>query len=352
MHRSPPPGVTSRRPVLRRGGTRRVRRRQVMLACVIFAVAVVISFSGGKSPPAPNPGPVPEYVKKLETVTVKLPGGVPLEMVRIGAGSFRMGSPESELDRFDCEGPVHKVDIKYDFYIGRYEVTQAQWLAVMGRWPVRVGPWQRINAKLKREPILSEPNRRYGEGANYPAYLVSWNDCQAFIEKLNRRIRKTGQGPATFRLPSEAEWEYACRGGTVTRYYFGDSLEGLETDDLFTDGQAGVLAGKRSDYIKFGPRGHQPYSTLAVGSKLPNQFGLYDMHGNVFEWCQDKWHHSYRDAPCDGRAWDNPARTDRSLRGGSFRSQAVSCRSAYRSSYPPGYRSETIGFRLVRSCEP
>ncbi|MHC4345064.1 MAG: formylglycine-generating enzyme family protein, partial [Planctomycetota bacterium] len=250
MRRSYPPGATSRRALLQLAGIRKVRRWLVILAGVIAVVVATILFYPRGKPPAPNPGPLPEYVDKLETTAFKLPGGVPLEMVRIGAGSFQMGSPESEADRFDCEGPVHTVNIKYDFCMGRYEVTQAQWLAVMGRWPVRVSPWRRIMAKVKRQPIANEPNPKYGKGPNHPAYFISWSDCQAFIEGLNRHIKKTGQGPATFRLPSEAEWEYACRAGTRTRFYFGDSLEGLDEDDLFIEGLAGVLGGKRSDYMK------------------------------------------------------------------------------------------------------
>jgi len=155
------------------------------------------------------------------TETILLPGNVPLELVRIPAGSFQMGSPNTERSRYDWEGPVHTVTIAYDFYMGRYEVTQAQWLAVMGCSPGGYA-WN------------------FGQGDSYPVYYVSWDDAQAFITALNKHITNTGQGPATVRLPSEAEWEYACLAGTNTRFYFGDSLS--VGDECESDGV-------RSQYI-------------------------------------------------------------------------------------------------------
>jgi formylglycine-generating enzyme required for sulfatase activity len=241
----------------------------VLLACLIGAVAAVISFRPRESPAAPNPGPLPEYVKKLETITVKLPGGVPLEMVRIPAGSFEMGADHIQ---YDWLAPVHTVNIKQDFYIGRYEVTQAQWLAVMGGWPAKVSPWRRMVAWFKKQPILSEPNPRDGKGPNYPAYFISWHDCKEFIKVLNEHIRKTGQGPVSFRLPSEAEWEYACRAGTQTRFFFGDSLGHDYGNHIFADGPAGVLPGNRSDYMRFGASDYPP-SVAVPGRTTIEQTG-------------------------------------------------------------------------------
>ncbi|MHC4808629.1 MAG: formylglycine-generating enzyme family protein, partial [Planctomycetota bacterium] len=145
-----------------------------------------------------------------KTMTLTLPGEVELEMVRIPAGVFKMGSPKKERGRSSDEGPVRKVTINYDFYMGKYEVTQAQWKAIMGRNPVY----------------------RCGIGDNYPVSHISWDSCQAFIRKLNQ----LGQG--TFRLPSEAEWEYACRAGSRRRFYFGDSSASADTCE---DCKAGTL---------------------------------------------------------------------------------------------------------------
>ena len=187
------------------------------------------------------------------TMTAMLPGNVPLELVRIPAGSFQMGSPDTERSRRGDEGPVHPVGIAYDFYLGKYEVTQAQWLAVMGSWPG------------------DAPN--YGVGDNYPAFYISWDNARNFITALNTHITATGQGPATMRLPSEAEWEYAGRAGTQTRFYFGDSLGVGDTveDD-----------GVRSLYMWYGGN-NSPKGSKPVGCKLPNAFGLYDMSGNLCE---------------------------------------------------------------------
>jgi formylglycine-generating enzyme required for sulfatase activity len=268
-----------------------------------------------------------------EEITINLPGNVPLVLVRIPAGSFQMGSPDTERGHWDDEGPVHTVNIAYSFYMGKYELTQRQWLAVMNSWPG------------------SAPNSTYGLGDNYPAYYVSWNDAQNFIAALNTHITTTGQGPATFRLPSEAEWEYACRAQTQTRFFFGDSLS---VDDYDTDGPAGTLPGNRSDYMWFWfncqGNANGAYGSKPVGTKLPNQFGLYDMSGNVWEWCQDWYHGSYTGAPSDGSAWESPVDTYRVVRGGDWHYNAYDCRSAFRGYYGlPGHRFGYIGFRFVRT---
>ena len=265
-----------------------------------------------------------------EEITIMLPGDVPLVLVRIPAGSFQMGSPDTERSRDSDEGPVHTVNITYDYYMGKYEVTQTQWIAVMGSWPGKA------------------PNSTYGVGDNYPAYYISWNDIAGsggFIEKLNQHITLTGQGSATFRLPSEAEWEYACRAGTQTRYFFGDSLS---VDDLRTDGPAGSLSGNRSDYMWFGGN-NTPYGNKEVGAKLPNQFGLYDMSGNVYDWCEDFWHSDYTNAPTDGSPWTTPTSSYRIIRGGDWGDYAYYCRSASRYFIDPGNRHFSIGFRLLRT---
>jgi formylglycine-generating enzyme required for sulfatase activity len=272
-----------------------------------------------------------------EEITIMLPGDVPLVMVRIPAGSFVMGSPDTERNRDSDEGPTHTVNIAYDFYMGKYELTQQQWLSVMGSWP---------------DSTYNPPNYpQYGHGDNYPAYLISWNDCQNFIASLNMHVTNTGQGPATFRLPSEAEWEYACRAGTQTRFFFGDSLS---VGDNCEDGSAGTLSGNRTDYMWYcrneGVRGASEYGSKEVGTRLPNQFGLYDMSGTVWEWCQDWRHHAYTGAPTDGSAWETPVGIYRVIRGGAWSNLAFACRSAHRSYSLPAYRYYLyLGFRLLRT---
>ena len=255
--------------------------------------------------PTPTPTPLPEIV-------ISLPGGVTLEMIQIPAGSFMMGSPDNEQDRWSVEGPQHQVDIGYDFYLGKYEVTKAQWQAVMG-----TTPWSR--------------QRYVSDDPKSPAVYVSWNDINGsggFIEKINA----LGQG--TFRLPSEAEWEYACRVVTMTRFYWGD-------DPNYT------LIG---DYAWYGSNAWSTNERYAhiVGQKLPNAWGVYDMSGNVWEWCQDTWHDSYNGAPTDGSAWEWPSSSYRVLRGGDWENFPRDCRSARRGDGFSGHR-HAYGFRLVRT---
>ena len=283
---------------------------QTLIGGTTLAFAPTYRFEGGSA----------------EETTITLPGGVPLVLVRIPSGSFQMGSPETERGRSGDEGPVHAVTIAYDFYMGKYEVTQAQWQAVMG----------------------SSKAWDYGVGDDYPAYYVSWVDIAdpgRFLDKLNQHLEATGQavGGKPFRLPSEAEWEYACRAGTQTRFYFGDSLS---VDDLGADGPAGVLPGNRSDYMWFGGN-NSPVGAKPVGRKLPNQFGLHDMHGNVSERCQD-WLHDYTGAPTDGSAWVAGG-TTRVLRGYDWFGNAQDCRSANRGDNLPGDGDSTHGLRLLRT---
>lgn len=183
---------------------------------------------------------------------------------------------------------------------------------------------------------------------------IPWNDCQNFITALNTHVTSTSQGPATFRLPSEAEWEYAGRAGKRTRFFFGDSLSVPDGD---TDGLAGTLPGNRSDYMwwTFNCKGdvNGAYGSKPVGMKLPNQFGLYDISGNVYEWCRDWWHTKYVGAPADGSAWESPTGSHRVIRGGSWEDTLIiSCRSAYRVGFFLDSRLELIAVRLSRSAEP
>ena len=242
---------------------------------------------------------------KLEE-TEDLGQSVSLEMVLIPAGTFMMGSPESEEDR-DYDETQHEVTITKPYYMGKYEVTQQQWEAVMGKNPIDT-------------PVeLFCDIRIHTEGVNLPVMDVSWENCQEFIKKLNA---KTDGG---YRLPTEAEWEYACRAGTTTAYSVGAKITPQD-----------------ANY-----RGLNIDKPVAVGSYKPNAFGLYDMHGNLFEWCED-W---YGDYPA-GAVTDpkGPATGERRvLRGGSFCFSESYARSSVRISFSPTYRIIGLGLRLART---
>jgi eukaryotic-like serine/threonine-protein kinase len=239
--------------------------------------------------------------------TEDLGGGVTLEMVAIPAGEFMMGSPAGEPERASDEGPQHRVTLPR-FYMGRFVVTQAQWQAVMGNNPSNF------------------------KGENRPVETVSWNDAQAFCKKLSQQ---TGR---TYRLPSEAEWEYACRAGTTTPFHFGPTIT-PELANYFGDFTYGS-----------GPKGQYRGQTTPVGSFAANQFGLYDMHGNVWEWCLDHGHKSYSGAPTDGSAWvENGNSSLRVMRGGSWLNNPGLCRSADRYMELPWSTDYGGGFRIVIS---
>lgn len=252
-----------------------------------------------------------------ERVAVTLPGGSPMAFVRISAGKFQMGSPPTEQDRESDEGPVHTVTIGYPFYLDKYEVTKAQWKAVMN-----TTPWSGQFA------VTDDPDS--------PAVYVSWNDLEGaggFIHKLNKYLSSSGQGKYRVRLPSEAEWEYACRAGTTTRFYWGDDLSGAKIGDY-------------AWYVKNAWRADEKYAH-PVGRKKPNPWGLYDMCGNIWEWCEDIYHPSYANAPSDGSAWVSPSTPNRVLRGGGWPYVAGRCRAAIRNCNNPSGRYNHMGFRLV-----
>jgi formylglycine-generating enzyme required for sulfatase activity len=260
-------------------------------------------------------------------------------MVRIPAGTFQMGSPDTERGRYvdwDCEGPVHQVTIAYDYYMGETEVTQAQWEALMETNPAT-------------DSYEAHYFGSWGVGNDYPVYYVSWDDIthtNGFLERLDAHSSYNG-----FRLPTEAEWEYACRAGTTTRFYFGDSLGCL---DMCQDCAAGTLPGNRSDYMRYCGN-YTQYGSKPVLGKLPNEFGLYDMHGSLWEWCEDYWHYNYNGAPTNGSPWSTPVDSrygDRVIRGGACNYNARDCRSAARSWYYEGHEYFHIGLRVVLPVSP
>jgi formylglycine-generating enzyme required for sulfatase activity len=247
-----------------------------------------------------------DYTFETQT-SVMLPDDVPLEMVWIPAGSFMMGRYTNEQDSTSDESPQHQVTFANGFWMAKYEVTQAQWLALMG----------------------SNPSNFTGD-LNRPVEQVSWNDVQSCIAALNAHVVNTGQGAGTFHLPSEAQWEYACRAGTTTRFYWGDDASYTQIEGYaWYSGNAGP-------------------ATHPVGQKLPNAFGLYDMSGNVWECCEDWFHATYTGAPTDGSAWVLPTGSYRMNRGGSWYDPGEVCRSARRGSISPTSTGPLTGFRLAR----
>ncbi|AFY58365.1 hypothetical protein Riv7116_6004 [Rivularia sp. PCC 7116] len=235
-----------------------------------------------------------------------LGNGVTLEMAEIPGGEFLMGSPADEKERRDRESPQHQVTVK-PFFMGKFAVTQAQYQTIMGL------------------------NPSHFEGEKRPVEQVSWNEATEFCQKLTE---KTGR---KYRLPSEAEWEYACRAGTTTPFHFGETI----TTDLANYAGTKTYANE--------PKGKYREQTTEVGNFPPNAFGLCDMHGNVWEWCQDTWHGNYNGAPNDGSAWvKNGDDSLMVLRGGSWYVSPNNCRSASRySDTARDYISLLIGFRVV-----
>ena len=223
-----------------------------------------------------------------------------LDIIAIPGGKFLMGSPDGE--GYDDEKPQHEVTIQ-PFYIGKYPITQAQW--------EKVASLPKVNIDLNSKPS-------YFKGENLPVEQVSWLDAQEFCARLTKSTGKL------YRLPSESEWEYACRAKTTTQYHFGDNI----TDDLVNHDRK---------YRK----------TTEVGKFSPNAFGLYDMHGNVWEWCQDNWYDNYINTPIDGSAWTRQSSETKMLRGGSWYSYPDYCRSAFR--YYDNFVSfnNFVGFRVV-----
>ncbi|OBQ44142.1 MAG: serine/threonine protein kinase [Aphanizomenon flos-aquae WA102] len=243
----------------------------------------------------------------LDTFTEDLGKGVKLEMIAIPGGTFLMGSPENEVERFSDESPQHEVTVP-GFFIGKYQLTQLQYQTIMGT------------------------NPSYFKGDNRPVEGVCWEDAVKFCQKLNHRTL------GNYRLPSEAEWEYACRAGTKTPFHFGDNV----TTDL-------VNYNGNYPYPS-APKGKYREQTTDVGIFPPNAFGLYDMHGNVWEWCEDERHENYINAPTDGSSWQSRISLGQKvLRGGCWHDYARYCRSACRLKSPCCSRNYFYGFRVVLS---
>ena len=257
-------------------------------------VASIAPASGGPDHPAAVPAP-------MKTAIIDLGGGVTMEFILIQPGSYDMGTNE-EADPDGDASPPRKVTLTQPFYLGKFEVTQEQWEKIMGG------------------------NPSHFKGAKRPVESVSWNACQEFLAKLQER---TGR---KFALPTEAQWEFACRAGTTTRWSFGD------------------LDSRLGDYAWFGDVSGR--TTHAVGKKQPNAWGLYDLHGNVAEWCAD-WYAKYRDARGQATDPSGPAAGDsRVARGGAWGDDSGYLRSTYRNCNGPDGANEGIGLRCAMQVEP
>jgi formylglycine-generating enzyme required for sulfatase activity len=260
----------------------------------------------------------PAEIGRAKAFKEPLGNDVSLEMVAIPRGTFMMGSPDSEIDRYENESPQHEVTVQ-SFFLDKYPITQAQWQAIMGNNP---------------SPFKDD---------NSPVDSLSWLDATDFCQKLSQ---KTGRN---YRLPAEAEWEYACRAGTRTPFHFGETISSEVANYSAQDREhdSETYPGK----YESGQLAKYRKKTTPVGSfGVANRFGLFDMHGNILEWCLDHWHDSYEGAPIDGSAWlsdrENPSYI---VRGGSWFYGSRNCRSATRSNIDPGNSTDDFGFRVV--CE-
>ncbi|MDB9303856.1 bifunctional serine/threonine-protein kinase/formylglycine-generating enzyme family protein [Nodularia spumigena CS-591/12] len=315
---SPPPPVPQPQPQ----PTPNLSRRQVIKTAGWLAGGFGLAVVGNRLLFSSGSNSIQSFT--FETVTVNAQGkitnrrnlqaeyfednlgnGVSLEMVQIPGGTFTMGSPAGEAQRQSDEGPQRQVRVP-GFFMGKYPVTQAQYQAIMGTNPA------------------------FFKGEKRPVETVNWDEAVEFCKQLGQRTGKT------YRLPSEAEWEYACRAGTTTPFYFGETIT---TDLVNYDG---------NNPYGDAPKGEYRQQTTDVGNFPPNSFGLYDMHGNIWEWCQDVYKDSHQGAPTDGSAYESGNNNDyQLLRGGSWGFNAGSCRSARRFRNARAGRPYYIGFRLV-----
>ncbi|MDJ0902704.1 MAG: formylglycine-generating enzyme family protein [Xenococcus sp. MO_188.B8] len=267
-----------------------------------------------------------EEVKRTQSqaqyFTEELGNGITLDMVAIAGGKFLMGTEDEEIERlvkkFGWSGlrrekPQHEVTVQ-PFFMGKYPVTQGQWKAVASL------------PKVKRD-LEADPSKF--KGGNRPVEQVSWEDAEEFCQRLSKQTRRE------YRLPTEAEWEYACRAGTTTPFHFGETI----TDKLANYNASQTYASESQGELR--------QKTTAVGIFSPNVFGLYDMHGNVWEWCEDDFHENYGGAPIDGIAWLSGFSSAKVMRGGSWSSYPLFCRSAIRYIPTRDDRSSRIGFRVV-----
>ena len=271
----------------------------------------------------PNGKVSPPESKTARYYSEDLGNDITLEMIAIPGGTFTMGTEDEEIEKlvkkfgwegFRWERPQHRVTVS-SFYMGRYPITQSQWKAI---------------AATAKIDIDLETNPSRFKGDELPVESVNWYQATEFCKRLSRETKQE------YRLPSEAEWEYACRAGTTTPFYFGETITGELANYNASETYAEEAKG---EYRK---------KTTPVGQFPPNAFGLYDMHGNVWEWCADTWHDNYDGAPRDGSVWIKNGDDNRSpLRGGSWFVYPAYCRSAYRDNFDRRDSYDVDGFRVV-----
>jgi formylglycine-generating enzyme required for sulfatase activity len=295
---APTPGPAGKRSTARMGVF-----SAMSLLMVAGATWMLVQHKSVQGPTDQQPAPVPQPPVAARpsdpSPPQRLVNSVGMEFVLVAKGSFAMGSQSGRA----AEKPPHRVDISQAFYLQTAEVSQGQWKKVMGN-----------NPSFFREC-----------GDDCPVEQVSWDDALEFIRKLNV-LESTDR----YRLPTEAEWEYACRAARATEFSFGDD---------------GSRLGEHAWY-----EGNSDEATHRGSAKKPNPWGLYDLHGNVWEWVEDDWHDWYDGSPVDGRAWvDKPRDSRRAIRGGSWESAEFDCRSAARFGEKPGNRSSSLGFRVAKA---
>lgn len=274
----------------------------------------------GHSGPNPAGSESPTITSNPRYLEIKIDDDTSIKLVLIPAGTFRMGSPETEFERSECEQLEnrHRVKISRPFYLGKYPVTQSQWQSVMGK------------------------NPSCFKGANLPVETVSWDDAMLYCEELNQM---TG---LSFRLPTEAQWEYACRAGSANAFCFGDDQTKLCEYAWFANntGNESLVASQVHDWIRLCAN---ECRTHPVGEKKPNAWGLHDMHGNVWEWCSDVFGYYTNHGLTDPENLSPPS--DRICRGGAWSTEAHQCRSAKRGWLNPQLRHCNYGLRLMLPVE-
>jgi formylglycine-generating enzyme required for sulfatase activity len=259
----------------------------------------------------------------VQPVAAEVVNSIGLRLALVPPGRFRMGSPEHEVGRSDDEGPLHEVEITRAFFFAVFPVTQGEYLRIMGNNPAHFSPGR----SAKKAPKTAATSA-------FPVETVSWHEAAAFCDRLSALPGEREAG-RVYRLPTEAEWEYACRAGTSSTFHFGDSLSSRQSN---VRGDSPYGGGARGPYIG---------RTCPVGSYRPNAFGLYDFHGNVYEWCGDWYDDRYYQGSPGSDPAGTPTGTRKVLRDGSWADQALACRSANRNSQPPHDRNMHVGFRVV-----
>ena len=255
------------------------------------------------------------------------------EMVAMPAGRFTMGSPESEADRDSNEGPMHEVNITQSFSLGKFEVTRREFeYFVQSVGYTKADGCYFWNGKdLVKDQTKSWRSPGFSQTDNDPVVCVSWEDAMAYVKWLSKKTK------ITYRLPTEAEWEYAARAGTKTAFYFGTSISPKQANYETSMSYGGSVVAQSVG------------GTVPVGGYPANSFGLHDMHGNVFEWTQDCWNNNYNGAPTNGSAWTSGDCSQRVVRGGSWLSYPRLLRSAYRFRDATADRDNYLGFRVART---